>query len=85
MKQKYLAGFMQLPYQTYYDYRRTGYPKFPINEKTSLNFNAPNKIPVRWRYPDTENQYNKENVEEAIKRQYNGVDEVNKLMWILNK
>lgn len=82
MEQKYIAGFMQLPYQAYYDYRRTGYPVLPINPETSLNFNAPDKIPVRWQYPDTEISYNTDNVEEAIERQY-GSDEVNKLMWIL--
>lgn len=82
MEQKYIAGFMQLPYQAYYDYRRTGYPVLPINPETSLNFNAPDKLPVRWQYPDTEISYNTENVEEAIERQY-GSDEVNKLMWIL--
>lgn len=82
MEQKYIAGFMQLPYQAYYDYRRTGYPVLPINPETSLNFNAPDKLPVRWQYPETEISYNTENVEEAIERQY-GSDEVNKLMWIL--
>lgn len=85
MTQKYIASFMQLPWQPYYDYRRTGYPKFPINPETSLNFNAPDKLPVRWQYPDSEISYNKENVEEAIRSQYGGADEVNKLMWILQK
>ena len=82
MKQKYIASFMQMPYQPYYDYRRTGYPVFPINEETSLNFNAPDKLPMRWQYPDVEISFNTENVEAAIKRQY-GSDEVNKIMWIL--
>lgn len=82
MKQKYIASFMQLPYQPYYDYRRTGYPDLPINPETSMNFNDPKKLPMRWQYPDTEISYNTKNVEEAIQRQY-GSDEVNKLMWIL--
>ena len=34
-------------------------------------------------YPANEYSYNKENVEEAVKRQYDGNDEVNQLMWIL--
>ncbi len=83
MTQKYIASFMQLPWQPYYDYRRTGYPKFPINPNTSLNFNAPDKLPFRWQYPDSELSYNKENVEEAIERQYGGSDDVNGVMWIL--
>lgn len=83
LEQKYVASFMQLPYQSYYDYRRTGYPILPINPETNRNFNEPTKIPVRWLYPDSEFSYNKANVEEAIRRQYEGIDEVNKLMWIL--
>lgn len=53
--------------------------------KICLIFNAPDKIPVRWQYPESEISYNKANVEEAIQRQYGGSDEVNKLMWILQK
>lgn len=83
LEQKYIAAFMQLPYQPYYDYRRTGYPVLPINTVTNQNFKEPTKIPVRWLYPDAEYSYNKENVEEAVKKQYDGVDEVNKLMWLL--
>ncbi|MDE5676875.1 SusD/RagB family nutrient-binding outer membrane lipoprotein [Phocaeicola sp.] len=81
--QRYIASFMQHPWGAYYEYRRTGYPKFPINPETSLNSNAKDKIPVRWMYPANEYSYNKENVEEAVKRQYDGNDEVNQLMWIL--
>lgn len=83
MEQKYVASFMQLAYQPYYDYRRTGYPVFPINPETNLNFREPTKIPVRWLYPDSEFSYNKQNVEDAIERQYGGIDEVNQVMWML--
>ena len=34
-------------------------------------------------YPMTEYSFNKENVDEAVKRQFNGVDDINKAMWIL--
>ena len=83
MTQKYLAGFMQLPYQTYYDNRRTGYPEFPINPKTNMNSYEPTKMPVRWMYPNNEYDYNKENVDAAVQRQYNGSDDVNAIMWLL--
>ena len=81
--QRYLSSFMQYPWDAYFEYRRTGYPKLPINPATSLNTNAPDKIPVRWMYSTDEYSYNKENVEEAVARQYGGNDEVNQLMWIL--
>lgn len=80
--QKYVASFLQNPYEAFYDYRRTGYPVLPINPGTNMNTEK-DKIPVRWMYPDVEYSYNKANVEEAVKRQFGGVDEVNKVMWIL--
>lgn len=80
--QKYLASFMQYPYDAYYDYRRTGYPVLPINPATNMNTEK-DKIPVRWMYPQSEYSYNKENIEIAVRRQYGGVDDVNKRMWIL--
>ncbi|GAA4186303.1 SusD/RagB family nutrient-binding outer membrane lipoprotein [Sphingobacterium ginsenosidimutans] len=81
--QKYLASFLQSEFNTYYDYRRTGYPKWKINPETSLNSEATGKIPVRWRYPAVEYDYNTENVDAAVSRQFEGVDNVNQLMWIL--
>jgi len=81
--QKYLASFLQSEFATYYDYRRTGYPKWKINPATSLNSEAPTKIPVRWKYPTVEFDYNTENVDAAVQRQFNGVDDINQLMWIL--
>lgn len=42
-------------------------------------------MPVRWLYPSAEYDYNKANVEAAVQRQFNGSDEVNKLMWILQE
>lgn len=80
--QKYLAYYMQYPMDAYYEYRRTGYPVLPINPETNRNTDK-NKIPVRWMYPTWEYDYNKESVEEAVQRQYDGVDDYNKLMWIL--
>ena len=48
------------------------------------NMNNPSgKIPVRWRYPQTEYQTNESHVQEAIKRQFDGTDGVDNLMWLL--
>lgn len=81
--QKYLASFLHSAFNTYYDYRRTGYPKWKINEASSLNSEAPTKVPVRWRYSANEFNYNTENVDAAVLRQFNGVDDINQLMWLL--
>ncbi len=44
---------------------------------------APDKIPMRWRYPSLEYNYNSANLDEAMQRQYKGNDEINQLMWLL--
>jgi len=38
---------------------------------------------MRYLYPGSESTYNNENLVEALNRQYDGYDEVNKLMWLL--
>ncbi|WP_282637618.1 SusD/RagB family nutrient-binding outer membrane lipoprotein [Sphingobacterium thalpophilum] len=81
--QKYLASFLQGLIIPYYDYRRTGYPKWKINPSSNMNVNEPSKIPVRWKYPNIEYEKNRANVNEAVKRQFNGEDEVNQVMWLL--
>ncbi len=82
-QQKYFLNFMQNSLTAYFEYRRTGYPVFPINPATSLNTNKPTAVPQRWLYPSSETNYNRANLIAALQRQYEGVDEVNKLMWIL--
>jgi len=81
-QQRYLMGFMQDGWNSYYEYRRVAYPEFPLNELTNLN---PDKtsLPMRWMYPEKELANNRENVQAAIDRQYDGKDEVTGLMWIL--
>jgi hypothetical protein len=81
--QRYLLNFMQDPISAFFDQRRTGYPVFPINPETSLNVNDKNAIPVRWLYPSSELNYNKQNLIDALNRQYGGVDEINNKMWLL--
>lgn len=82
LTQRYLASFLRYPWDPYYDYRRTGYPNLPIDPETNQN-PVHDKLPMRWMYPKAEYDYNTENVEAAIQRQFGGVDDVNKLMWIL--
>lgn len=83
--QKYLAGFMQYHWDAYFDYRRTGYPVFPINPSTSLNDDGfKNQLPTRWRYDQDQYDTNRTNLEEALKRQFaDSQDSNNGLVWIL--
>jgi len=82
LQQKYLMRFMQYPWDSYYDYRRTGYPTLPINANTNLN-DLTDRLPVRWIYPQSEYDINKENLNAALQGQYGGNDKTNDLMWIL--
>ena len=81
--QRYILNFMQNAESSYFEYRRNTYPVFPINPATSLNENNKNGIPMRYLYPGSETNYNRENLTEALNRQYDGYDEINKLMWLL--
>lgn len=82
LTQKYLTSYMQYTYDVYYDYRRTGLPQLPINPETNRN-EVKDKLPMRWMYPKSESDYNNENLNEALQRQFGGSDDVNALMWIL--
>ena len=81
--QRYILNYMQDPKSSYFEYRRTSYPEFPVNPGTSMNENNKSAVPVRWLYPGSEANYNRENLVEALDRQYDGYDEINKLMWLL--
>jgi hypothetical protein len=81
--QRYILNFMQDARTSYFEYRRNNYPQFPINPATSLNENNRNGLPMRWIYPGSESSFNRENLEAALQRQYEGYDEINKVMWLL--
>jgi hypothetical protein len=81
--QRYLLNFMQDAETCYFEYRRNGYPVFPINPATSLNENNKNGLPLRWLYPSSETTYNRDNLINALNTQYDGFDETNKVMWLL--
>ncbi|NDV58298.1 SusD/RagB family nutrient-binding outer membrane lipoprotein [Bacteroides sp. 519] len=81
--QKYIANFLQYPYEAWYEYRRTGYPVLPINPESSQNSTGTDKIPMRYRYANREYSFNRANLEESLLRQFNGNDDINNLMWLL--
>lgn len=81
--QSYILRFMQDGDFSYFEYRRNRYPEFPINPASSLNENNTGAIPMRCLYPGSETSYNRQNLTDALNRQYEGYDEINKLMWLL--
>ncbi len=79
LTQKYIAFFNNSGRESYFNYRRTGIPAFHIGPS---NKNG-NRIPLRWKYPQSEFQNNKENVTSALSSQYGGSDDINAEMWII--
>ncbi|MFA5850934.1 MAG: SusD/RagB family nutrient-binding outer membrane lipoprotein [Bacteroidales bacterium] len=82
-EQRYLFNYFQDGTFAYFEFRRNGYPQFPLDPATNLNAENVNGFPMRWTYPSGESQSNKDNLVIALDRQYQGFDEVNKLMWVL--
>lgn len=83
ISQKYMAGLFHNRFQAWFEFRRTGYPEFILNPNSNMNPTDNTKFPTRWQYPQNELDYNTENVREAVQRQYNGSDDFNGIMWIL--
>jgi hypothetical protein len=67
-------------WQPFFEQRRTGFPEFETRGAGILNGG---KVPVRWMYPTDEYNNNTINVENAVKNQYPGGDNINGLMWLI--
>ncbi|KAA0993194.1 SusD/RagB family nutrient-binding outer membrane lipoprotein [Dyadobacter aurulentus] len=76
--QKYLAFFMNSGMEAYFNYRRTGFPKF----MTGVGTGNSGRIAVRWQYPLTERTTNEANYKAAIQSQFSGKDDINDLIWL---
>jgi hypothetical protein len=77
--QKYIALFMNSGWEAFMEQRRTGIPTLNVGPGTYND----GMVPKRWMYPQSEYDYNLANLEEALQRQYSGVDDVNNVMWLL--
>ncbi|WP_312286488.1 SusD/RagB family nutrient-binding outer membrane lipoprotein [Chryseobacterium gleum] len=75
MTQKYMTMFHQAQWTSYYDYLRTGYPNYPLKSGVAA--------PFRFRYPQSEYNYNSSNLKAALASQYGGNDNINSKPWWL--
>ncbi|MDV7699203.1 SusD/RagB family nutrient-binding outer membrane lipoprotein [Chryseobacterium soli] len=75
MTQKYMTMFHQAQWTSYYDYLRTGYPNYPLQNGVTA--------PFRFRYPQAEYNYNSVNLKTALTSQYGGNDNINSKPWWL--
>lgn len=83
LEQKYIAHYMQMENDPYFDYRRTGLPALPNNPSMSDNILNPDEYPLRSTYPGGEATANIDNLNEAVQRQYSGSDDVSQRMWLI--
>jgi hypothetical protein len=79
LTQKYVAFFQNSERESYFNFRRTGIPTFDVGP---ANKNG-GRIPMRWKYPQSEFETNKDNVTKALNSQYDGTDDINKKMWLI--
>ncbi|WP_292010720.1 SusD/RagB family nutrient-binding outer membrane lipoprotein [Chryseobacterium sp.] len=79
--QKYVSLFCNSGYEAFYNWRRTGFPEF---QQGGVGIGTPNnQLPYRWMYPQGEITYNASHYQSAIQSQYEGSDDISKLMWLL--
>jgi hypothetical protein len=79
LTQKYIAFWQNSNWEAFFNQRRTGVPAFSSGPGTGNG----TKIPKRWQYPVAEAAANGSNYNAAIQRQYQGADDLNGTMWIL--
>jgi hypothetical protein len=77
--QKHIALFMKGNWEAFFEQRRTGIPALSVGPGTRNG----GVVPKRWVYPQSERDYNSANLASAIQAQYNGDDNVNSVMWLL--
>jgi hypothetical protein len=77
--QKYLAFFMNSGMEGYFNWRRTGFPKF----YTGVGTGNSGRIALRWQYPLSERATNTSNYTTAIDSQFSGKDDINDQIWLL--
>ncbi|WP_159466668.1 SusD/RagB family nutrient-binding outer membrane lipoprotein [Dyadobacter sp. 3J3] len=78
LEQKYIAFYLNSGLEAYFNWRRTGIPVF----KTGVGTGNNGKIAMRYKYQAAEQSANTANYNSAI-TQYNNVDDVNGIMWLL--
>ncbi|QES89817.1 SusD/RagB family nutrient-binding outer membrane lipoprotein [Rhizosphaericola mali] len=79
LMQKYIAMFQNSAWEGYFNYRRTGIPAF--RNGTGIGNNG--TIPLRWGYPQVEQNQNATNWKAALTNQGFATDDINGKMWLI--
>lgn len=82
LTQKYMAMFLNSGWEPFFNQRRTGIPAFDVGaEQGNLLNNG--QVPKRWMYPQKELTANRDNLIEALGRQFGGEDSIDGEMWLI--
>jgi hypothetical protein len=79
LQQRYLALYSHSGLESYFTYRRTGIPTFGTGPGTGNS----GRIAMRFQYPSTEISTNTNNYNSALSIQYDGDDDINGIIWLL--
>jgi hypothetical protein len=80
LTQKYMSMFLNSGWEPFFNQRRTQVPAFDVDQRDVLNGG---QVPKRWMYPEKELNTNRDNLLEALDRQFGGEDTINETMWLI--
>ncbi len=80
LTQKYMSMFLNSGWEPFFTQRRTQVPAFDVDQRDVLNGG---QVPKRWMYPEKELNTNRDNVLDALDRQFGGEDTINETMWLI--
>lgn len=83
LTQKYLAFARNSGMEAYYQWRRTGVPKFDAGPGNTND--AGFTIPSRFQYPVNERSSNKANYDAAVQSQFGGKDDIYQTLWVVKQ
>jgi hypothetical protein len=81
LTQKYMSMFLNSGWEPFFNQRRTQVPAFDVDQRTVLN---DGQVPKRWMYPQKELTSNRDNLTEAVERQFGGNDTIDQEMWLIS-
>ena len=81
LTQKYMSMFLNSGWEPFFNQRRTQVPAFDVDQRDVLNGG---QVPKRWMYPEKELTSNRDNLTEALERQFGGNDTVDQEMWLIS-
>ncbi|GAA3557222.1 SusD/RagB family nutrient-binding outer membrane lipoprotein [Snuella lapsa] len=84
LEQKYLAFAENSDQESFFTTRRTGVPNYIFSTNNGIDPNLGEKYPVRWTYPQSEEDNNNTNYRAALQAQFGAeVDDIDQIIWLL--